>query len=111
MASSGTICTQPVVAIVGHIDHGKTTLLDYIRKSAVAAKETGGITQRVSSYEVLHKGAEGERMITFIDTPGRRRLPSWTAAAAITAIGCSSSHIHSQHLMRAVMRSSSRRRG
>lgn len=70
MASSGTICKQPVVAIVGHIDHGKTTLLDYIRKSAVAAKETGGITQRVSSYEVLHKGAEGERMITFIDTPG-----------------------------------------
>lgn len=61
---------QPVVAIVGHIDHGKTTLLDYIRKSAVAAKETGGITQRVSAYEVTHTNAEGAKQITFIDTPG-----------------------------------------
>ena len=70
MSASSTICKQPVVAIVGHIDHGKTTLLDFIRASSVAARETGGITQRVSAYEIVHKGAEGERAITFIDTPG-----------------------------------------
>ncbi len=70
MSASSNICKQPVVAIVGHIDHGKTTLLDYIRKSAVAAKETGGITQKIGAYEVEHQGAEGTRAITFIDTPG-----------------------------------------
>ncbi len=61
---------QPVVAIVGHIDHGKTSLLDYIRKSAVASREAGGITQRVSAYEITHQSADGPKPITFIDTPG-----------------------------------------
>lgn len=78
-------CHQPVVAIVGHIDHGKTTLLDYIRKSAVAAKETGGITQRVSAYEVTHTGAEGERHITFIDTPGHEAFQKMRARAGAAA--------------------------
>lgn len=89
MAENKNICVQPVVAIVGHIDHGKTTLLDYIRKSAVAAKETGGITQRVSAYEVEHTGAEGKRLITFIDTPGHeafQKMRERAGAAADIAI-------------------------
>ncbi len=60
----------PVVAVVGHVDHGKTTLLDTIRKSTIAQREHGGITQKIgaSSIEVLHEKVK--RSITFIDTPG-----------------------------------------
>lgn len=85
MAQNENICKQPVVAIVGHIDHGKTTLLDYIRKSSVAAKETGGITQRVSAYEVTHTGAEGTRSITFIDTPGHEAFQKMRVRAGSAA--------------------------
>lgn len=61
----------PVVVIMGHIDHGKSTLLDYIRKTNVVESETGGITQCISAYEVIHKNEEGvNKKITFLDTPG-----------------------------------------
>lgn len=61
----------PVVAIMGHVDHGKSTLLDYIRKTNVVESEKGGITQCISAYEVVHKDEKGvEKKITFLDTPG-----------------------------------------
>ncbi len=61
----------PIIVVMGHIDHGKSTLLDYIRKSSIVDNETGGITQGISAYEVIHKTKEGEeKRITFLDTPG-----------------------------------------
>lgn len=66
-----TIKRPPVVVIMGHIDHGKSTLLDYIQKSNVVAGESGGITQHLSAYEAQIKNENGEmERITFIDTPG-----------------------------------------
>src|SRR5262245_32353944 len=60
----------PIVAVVGHIDHGKSTLLDYIRNTSVVEGEAGGITQHLSAYEAEHENASGKHRITFLDTPG-----------------------------------------
>jgi len=60
----------PVVAILGHVDHGKSSLLDYIRKTNVVSGEAGGITQHVNAYEITHLRQGTPEKITFIDTPG-----------------------------------------
>lgn len=68
---------QPVIAVLGHVDHGKSSLLDYIRKSNVVEGEAGGITQRISAYEVAFTGENTiKRNITFLDTPGHEAFSS-----------------------------------
>ncbi len=81
-----TIERPPVIAIMGHIDHGKSTLLDFIRKSNVVEKEAGGITQHLGSYELLHEGKDGKKhKITFLDTPGHEAFFAIRKRGARTA--------------------------
>jgi len=105
ISSSNKKLRPPIVVVVGHVDHGKTTLLDYIRKStygtraassggpasmsrgetgeprSVAEREAGGITQAISAYEIEHKG----KRMTFIDTPGHEAFKSMRSRGATVA--------------------------
>ncbi|MDE1874508.1 MAG: translation initiation factor IF-2 [Patescibacteria group bacterium] len=90
LAKGALVKRPPVVAILGHIDHGKTTLLDYIRKTNIVDSEAGGITQRISAYEIervvtADDGATRTERITFIDTPGHEAFSGMRERGATTA--------------------------
>lgn len=71
----------PIVVVLGHVDHGKSSLLDFIRKTNVVAKEAGGITQSIGAYEIVHN----DKKITFIDTPGHEAFSKMRARGAKAA--------------------------
>jgi translation initiation factor IF-2 len=81
-----TSSRPPVVVVMGHIDHGKSTLLDYIRKTNIVDREAGGITQHIAAYEVIQKDDKGkEKKITFLDTPGHEAFSKMRERGAMIA--------------------------
>src|SRR3989338_4417811 len=79
----------PIVVILGHVDHGKTKILDYIRQSKVAEGEAWGITQHIGAYQIEYssssQSSSGPKMITFLDTPGHEAFSAIRSRGATVA--------------------------
>jgi len=84
------LARPPIVVVMGHVDHGKTTLLDFIRKTNLVSREAGGITQSIGAYEITHSSASSGQVhkITFVDTPGHEAFSKMrTRGAKLADLG------------------------
>lgn len=83
--SNSQTTRPPIVSVMGHIDHGKSTLLDTIRETNTAEHEAGGITQHISAYKITHESEDGPNRMTFLDTPGHEAFIAMRERGATVA--------------------------